>query len=188
MFILGFIIWEILNFLRKTLIAAKNNSNFLSVFVLPGKFPTWLTRFGRCGNLPLMREGRAVAQMQGRGGKQSVGVCLFKLLPSLYLCSWCCCAGGASPEEGHTWIRTQSKTLCFISACSSNTFWQWHLQAAALHKEGWLGAVGEYVHEHERVCFKMANTWKLAFSRGFCRTVGELWPGMRLFPAVVSQV
>lgn len=89
---------------------------------------------------------------------------------------------------GHTWLHAQSETLRFISACSLSTFWQRHLQAAALHRKGWVGAAGEYIHEHEPVCFKMANAWKLAVSRGFCWAVGELWPGMRLFPAVVSQV
>lgn len=89
---------------------------------------------------------------------------------------------------GHAWLHTQSKTLRFVSTCSSSTFCQWHLQAAVLCREGWVGAAGEYIHEHEAVCFKMANAWKLAVSRRFCWAVGELWPGMRLFPAVVSQV
>lgn len=162
--------------------------------MLPGEFPTCLIWFGRCGVLPPMREGRAVAQMQGRGGKRNVGVRLFKPLPSAFplgLLAVLLCRRSISRGSvglGHTWLRTQSETLCFISACSSSTFWQWHLEAAVLHREGWVGAAGEYIHEHEPVCFKMANAWKLAVSRGFCWAVGEPWPGMRLFPAVVSQV
>lgn len=90
---------------------------------------------------------------------------------------------------GPTWFSTQRESPCASSVLAhqaplgSGTC----RRLRCAEKAGWVQH-GSTVINTMFQSFKMVSMWKLAVSQGFCWAVGEIWPEMRLFPAVVSQV
>lgn len=66
-----------------------------------------------------------------------------------------------------------TETLCFVSACSSGTPWEWRLQAAALCREGWLGLARQYSHEYP--CFSLFQNGQHVETCCFPRVLLGCW-------------
>lgn len=114
---------------------------------------------------------------------------MFKPLPSLSpACS-------IAVQEGHVQRKCWSWPLLVLhteqTPCALSVLAHQAPLAVALAggcaEQGGLAGVAQSSAPMFRL-FQMVSMWELAVSQGFCWAVGELWPEMRLFPAVVSQV